>query len=92
MANIKSSKKDIIRSRQRRLRNSAGTSACKTAVRKARTAIGSGDGTVAAELVRQASRELDKTASKGIIHPRQAARRKSRIARQLAKLAPAAQA
>lgn len=61
-------------------------------VRKARTAIGSNDATVATELVREAGRQLDKTASKGIIHPRQAARRKSRIARQLAKLSAAPQA
>ena len=89
MANIKSSKKDIVRSRKRRARNMAAKSRCKTLVRKGRTAIASGDPTVAAELVRQASRQLDKAASKGVIHPRQAARRKSRIARPLSKLGAA---
>jgi small subunit ribosomal protein S20 len=92
LANLKSSKKDIVSSRRRRVRNSSWKSACKTLVRKARTAVGSGDAVVATELVREASRQLDKTASKGIIHPRQAARRKSRIARQLAKLSAAPQA
>lgn len=90
MANIKSSKKDIVWSRRRRLRNSARKSACKTFVRKARTAIASGDPVVAGELTRQACRQLDKTAGKGIIHPRQAGRRKSRLAQRLAKLSTAA--
>ena len=89
MANIKSSKKDIVCARKRRVRNMAAKSRCKTLVRKGRTAIASGDPTVAAELVRQASRQLDKAASKGVIHPRQAARRKSRIARPLSKLSAA---
>ena len=89
MANIKSSKKDIVRSRKSRVRNMATKSRCKTLVRKARTAIASGDPTVADELARQASRQLDKAASKGVIHPRQAARRKSRIARHLSKLSAA---
>lgn len=89
MANLRSSKKDIIRSRRRRLRNSAWKSRCKTLVRKARTAISSGDPLVSAELSRQAYRQLDKAASKGAIHPRQAARRKSRLARRLAKLGAA---
>ena len=86
MANIKSSKKDIVRSRKRRVRNMATRSRCKTLVRSARTAVASGDPVVATELARQAARQLDKAASKGVIHPRQAARRKSRIARPLGKL------
>ena len=92
MANIKSSKQDIVSSRQHRVRNSSGKSQCKTMVRKARTAVGSRDIAIATQLVREASRQLDKTAAKGIIHPRQAARRKSRIAGQLAKLSVAPQA
>lgn len=82
MANLKSSKKDIVRSRKRRARNLNTRSRLKTAVGKARTAIGAGDPIVAAEMAQQASRLLDKAASKGIIHKRQADRRKSRLARQ----------
>ncbi len=89
MANLRSSKKDIIRSRKRRVRNLAWKSRCKTLVRKARTSIASGDPVVAAELTRQAARDLDKAASKGAIHRRQAARRKSRLARRLARLSGA---
>ena len=87
MANIKSSKKDIVSSRQRRLRNLTWKSRCKTLIRKARTAVASGDPVVAGELARDAARQLDKAATKGIIHPRQAARRKSRLARGVAKVA-----
>lgn len=85
MANLKSSKKDIVRSRKRRARNLNTRSRLKTAVGKARTAITAGDPIVAAEMARQASRLLDKAASKGIIHKRQAGRRKSRLARRQGK-------
>lgn len=85
MANLKSSKKDIVRSRKRRVRNLDTRSRLKTAVGKARTAIAAGDPIVAAEMARQANRLLDKAASKGIVHRRQAARRKSRLARRHAK-------
>lgn len=88
MANIKSSKKDIIRSRKQHLRNTAWQSRCKTLVRKARTAIAAGDPVIASEMTRQANRQLDKGATKGAFHRRQAARRKSRLARRLAKLSP----
>jgi small subunit ribosomal protein S20 len=91
LANIKSSKKDIIRSRKRRVGNMAWASKCKTVIRKARTAIASGDPTVAAELTRQACRQLDKAATKGVIHRRQAARRKSRLGRRLAAIETAAE-
>lgn len=86
MANIKSSKKDVIRSRKRRLRNLDSRSGVKTWVRKARVELRASNPAAATPLVRTASRLLDKAAAKGIIHKRQAARRKSRLARQLAKL------
>lgn len=91
MPNIKSSKKDMIRSRQRRLRNLNVRSRAKTSIRKARVAIASGDVAVGGELTREAGRLLDKAASKGIIHKRQAARRKSRLARRLARLSVGAE-
>lgn len=86
MANIKSSKKDIIRSRQNRLRNSNWKSRIKTEIRKSRAAI-AGKEENATELVKTASRLLDKAVTKGVIHKRQAARRKSRLARRLVKAA-----
>jgi small subunit ribosomal protein S20 len=84
LANLKSSKKDMVRSRQRHQRNLSWKSRVKTAIRKGRTAVAGGDAPAATVLVKEASRLLDKAATKGIIHKRQAARRKSRLARQLA--------
>ncbi len=85
MANLKSSKKDIVRSRQRRQRNSGWKSRIKTEIRKARTAVGGGTGEATVEQVRLATKLLDKAVTKGVIHKRQAARRKSRLASRLAK-------
>ena len=87
MPNLKSSKKDMIQSRVRRVRNQACTSRVKTAVRSAREAIAGGDQSVATVATRTACRLLDKAASKGTIHKRQAVRRKARLARRLAKAA-----
>jgi len=63
LANIKSSKKDIVRSRQNRLRNSNWKSRIKTEVRKSRTALAASDAG-AADLVKTASRLLDKAVTK----------------------------
>jgi small subunit ribosomal protein S20 len=90
LANLKASKKDIVWSRKRRVRNLDTRSRIKTEVRSARTAIAAGGAVLASEMTRQASRLLDKAATKGIIHKRQAARRKSRLARRHAKAFPAA--
>ncbi len=84
MANIKSSKKDIVRSRQNRVRNSSWKSRIKTEVRKSRTAIAAHEAG-ATDLVKTASRLLDKAVTKGVIHKGQAARRKSRLAKRLVK-------
>ena len=56
-------------------------------MKRARTAIESGDVAVAAEEVARAARDLDKAATKGIIHRNNAARRKARLARHAAKAA-----
>jgi len=55
-------------------------------VKKARAAIESGDVNEAREATRIAVRDLDKLASRGIVHKRNAARRKSRLMKQLAAL------
>lgn len=81
MPNIKSVKKDVIKSRKNRLRNVAAKSAMKTFIKKARTAVESSsqDAAATAEAVRQACKAIDKTTERGIIHKNQAARRKSRL-------------
>ncbi len=87
MPNIKSVKKDVIKSRKNHERNIAAKSACKTFVKKARVAVEAhGTPEQVAEAIRLACKTLDKTAERGIIHKRQAARRKSRIMKQANKL------
>ena len=86
MANIKSQKKRIKTNEKARQRNVAVKSALKTAVRRVRTAAESGDAAAAATALQAASRQLDKAASKGVIHKNQAANRKSGLAKQVAGL------
>ncbi|MDH7568188.1 MAG: 30S ribosomal protein S20 [Armatimonadota bacterium] len=77
MPNIKSVKKDVIRSRQRQLRNRAYKSRMKTMIKKVRVAVATA--AVDDTLVRAAESTIDKLAQKGIIHKNAAARRKSRL-------------
>lgn len=56
----------------------------RTAVRRGRHAIESGD-LDAAKAALKAVSELDRAAVKGVIHPNNAARRKSRLMKRLAK-------
>lgn len=81
MANLKSSKLAIKKSRKRAERNKGVRSAIKTAMKKARTAITEGADD-AAELVRQAASLADKAAKRNIIHPNAANRRKARLAKR----------
>ena len=80
MANIKSQIKRIGTNERRRLRNKAVKSELKTAVRRFRAAADSGDSAAATSALREASKLLDKAASKGVIHANQAANRKSAMA------------
>ena len=80
MANIKSQKKRILTNEKARLRNKAVKSALRTNVRKFHEAVAEGDVEKAKELAKVATRQLDKAASKGVIHANQAANRKSAIA------------
>lgn len=86
MANIKSQKKRILTNEKARQRNKAVKSSLKTSVRKFNAAAEAGDAEQATVLAREASRKLDKAASKGVIHKNQAANRKSAIAQRAASL------
>ena len=81
MANIKSQLKRIKTNEKARQRNVAVKSALKTAVRRVRTAAESGDAAAAATAFEVAAKQLDKAASKGVIHKNQAANRKSGLAK-----------
>ena len=86
MANIKSQIKRIKQNEKRHERNKAVKSGLKTAVRKFREAAEAGDKEKAVVLGRAANRQLDKAASKGVIHKNQAANRKSAISKKAAAL------
>lgn len=86
MANIKS---QIKRNRQNEAaheRNKSVKTGLKTAVRKFRELAEAGDKDAAVTAGREASKKLDKAASKGVIHRNQAANRKSAIAKKSASL------
>ncbi len=87
MANIKSQIKRIRTNEKARQRNKAVKSELKTYVRKVREAIEAGDRETATAALEKAGRKLDKAVSKGVIHRNQAANRKSKLARQVNKLA-----
>jgi small subunit ribosomal protein S20 len=86
VANIKSQLKRIKTNEKARLRNKAVKSSLKTSVRKFREAADAGDRDTAVQAMTTASRELDKAASKGVIHRNQAANRKSAMAKRAASL------
>ena len=90
MANIKSQIKRNRQNEVRRLRNKAVKSEVKTRIKVAvRTAETGADDSAAA--IRLAMKRIDKAAAKGIIHKNQAANRKSRLMRRLAKLSTPAE-
>jgi small subunit ribosomal protein S20 len=91
LANTKSAIKRLRSAERRRLRNRVYRGGARTAVKKARQLIEEGRIEEAHEAVRAAASALDKAAEKGIIHKNNAARRKSRLMRQLNEAQGAAQ-
>lgn len=81
MANIRSQIKRNRQNAKREERNKAVRTALKTSTKKVRTAVAAGDTAEATSQQREAARALDRAVSKGIVHKRTAARRKSRLAR-----------
>jgi small subunit ribosomal protein S20 len=86
LANTRSAKKRIRQNEKRRLRNREILSRTRTHVKHARKVVESGDYTTSQEAVKKAISELDRAASKGVIHKNNAARRKSRLIAHLNKL------
>ena len=84
MANIKSQIKRNKTNEKARQRNKAVKSSLKTSVRKFNAAVDAKDKDAANERAREATRALDKAASKGVIHANQAANRKSAISKKVA--------
>jgi small subunit ribosomal protein S20 len=87
LANIKSQKKRVLTNAKAQVRNKSVRSGVKTAVKKVQEAIAAGDKAAATAGLQAANRELDRAATKGVIHKNQAANRKSGIASAVAKMA-----
>ena len=79
MANSRSARKRIRANERKRVRNRTVRSAVRTRITKARRALLGTEMESAPELVLAAVRELDRAAEKGILHRKNASRRKSRL-------------
>lgn len=86
MANTRSAKKRIRQNVKRRARNKIQRTRARTTVKQARTALQSGELEEAIQAVRAAASQLDRAASQGAIHRRNASRRKGRLMQKLAAL------
>ena len=81
MANIKSSKKDILRNERNRRHNISVKSRMKTFVKSAMDAIEKKDADRVKAALPEALSEIDRAATKGVIHRNSAARKKSTLQR-----------
>ncbi len=79
MAKSKRTKTDL----KRQLRNRTVKSGVKSTVRELNQAASGKDAAPAREALTKAVRQLDKAASKGVIHRNTAARKKSRLTRKV---------
>ena len=86
MAHSKSAKKRIRQNAKRRLQNRRRKEVVKASVRSLDEAVRAGDAEKASEQLKDAYKRLDKTAAKGTLHKRAAARKKSRLARRVNQL------
>ncbi|MDD5038410.1 MAG: 30S ribosomal protein S20 [Dehalococcoidales bacterium] len=85
MAVTKSAKKGVRQTERRRLQNKAVRSLSKTNITKAEKLTFAGELEAARGAIATAISSLDKAAEKGVIHPNNAARRKSRLMKKLNK-------
>lgn len=86
MPNTSSAKKAMRQSRRRHTINLRTKSKYKSAVKATRTVIASGNAKDAAESLKKAMSTLDKAVKKNVVHKNTASRRKSRLAKAIAKL------
>ena len=81
MANIKSQIKRNRQNEVRAARNKSVKSELKTRIKAVTNATAAGED--AGDLYRAAQKRIDMAASKGLMHPKTAARRKSRLAKKV---------
>ncbi len=78
-----SAKKRLRQNEKRRLRNRLYRSRARTYVKRTNELIGEGSWNEAAQVAQLAAGALDKAAQEGVLHRRNASRRKSRLYRRL---------
>jgi small subunit ribosomal protein S20 len=84
--NIKQQEKRMRLATRQRLRNRQVKSTIKTLFKKLDADVGSNDRDSALTLATELTKSIDKAAAAGVIHKNNAARKKSRVARTLARL------
>ena len=87
MANTDSARKRIRQTKTRTERNRARKSRVRTFVKEVETAIASGDKTAATAALRAAQPELQRAATKGVVHDNTVSRKISRLASRIKALA-----
>ena len=83
MANIKSSAKRVLVSREQAARNKADKSKLKTTIKKFNAALTEGAQENAEAAYKAAVKSVDRAVSKGLIHKNNAARKKSKMAAKI---------
>ncbi|PJZ69780.1 30S ribosomal protein S20 [Leptospira perolatii] len=83
MANIKSSEKDIRRTKRRNAANSQNRNRLRTQAKKLLKALKDGEKESVQPLFKEYSSLLDKAAKSNLIHSRNADRKKSRMAKRI---------
>ncbi|MFT8674292.1 MAG: 30S ribosomal protein S20 [Acetobacter sp.] len=89
MANIASARKRIRQTAKRTARNTARKSRMRTFIKKVETAIAAGDQEAAREALRVAQPEIQRAATKGVVHHNTVARKISRLSARVKALATA---
>jgi small subunit ribosomal protein S20 len=89
MANTASARKRIRQTAKRTERNQARKSRMRTFIKKVEAACASGDKAAAQEALRTAQPELQRAATKGVVHKNTIARKLSRLSARIKALQPA---
>ena len=87
MANVKSSAKRDLKSKELRAKNRAGKTQLKTMMTTFDAAVAEGDKDNAVDAYKVAVKTVDRAAAKGLLHKNNAAHKKSAMASKLNKLA-----
>lgn len=83
MANIKSAKKRVVTNAKKAERNQAVKSQVKTYMKKVDAAVAEGDKDKATEVLKDATRVVEKAATKGVIKKNNASNKVSKMAKRV---------